>query len=241
MKHLPPIGEIEGKKQDVEAMFDAIAPRYDLLNRVLSMGIDKGWRKKTIAMLQEHNPQHILDVATGTADLAIQAYETSPDRIVGVDISEEMLKIGRQKIERLGLNEFISLQRGDAEALPFEDATFDAVLVAFGVRNFEDLRKGLTEIRRVLKRSGVLLVLEFSQPTLFPIKQAYNFYGKHILPRIGSKISKDEGAYTYLPESIKAFPHGKAFIEVMHDCGFKGGRDRKLTFGIASIYKGIAT
>lgn len=240
MKNYPPVGEVDGKKVKVEAMFDAIAPRYDLLNRVLSMGIDQRWRKNSINLLTEDQPQRILDVATGTADLAIEAMKLKPNKVVGVDISEEMLSHGRVKIDKLGLSEVITLQRGDAERLPFSDAQFDAVLVAFGVRNFENLDQGLREIRRVLRTGGALVVLEFSQPTAFPIRQLYTFYSKYILPRVGSAISKDKGAYEYLPESVKAFPYGQAFLDRMAVAGYENMICKPQTFGIASIYKGYA-
>lgn len=240
MKHYPPVGEVEGKKVKIEAMFDAIAPRYDFLNRVMSGGLDQMWRKKTIAMLNADQPKRILDVATGTADLAIESMRLGPDKVVGVDIAEEMLSYGRIKLDKLGLSDVISLQRGDAERLPFSDAQFDAALVAFGVRNFENLDKGLREIRRVLKKGGALVVLELSQPTAFPIKQLYNFYSKYILPRVGRAISKDEGAYHYLPDSIRAFPSGQAFLDRMDGAGYERMVCKPLFFGVASIYKGYA-
>ncbi|MDZ4699521.1 MAG: bifunctional demethylmenaquinone methyltransferase/2-methoxy-6-polyprenyl-1,4-benzoquinol methylase UbiE [Rhodothermales bacterium] len=240
MKHYPPVGEVEGKKKHVEAMFDAIAPRYDLLNRLLSGGIDRAWRKKAVAWLAEYKPRRILDVATGTADLAIEARSIEPEKIVGVDISEEMLRIGREKIARLGYTDEIMLQRGDAERLPFSDRQFDGALVAFGVRNFEDLKAGLKDIRRVLKPGSAFVVLEFSQPTLFPVKQIYQFYTRFLLPRIGGAISKDSGAYKYLPDSIAAFPSGEAFLQELRQAGFTDVAARPLTLGIVSLYKGVA-
>lgn len=237
-KSYPPVGEATGKKRRVEAMFDAIAPRYDLLNRVLSLGIDRRWRKKAINLLREDQPKRILDVATGTADLALASLSLNPDRVVGIDISEEMLSIGREKIKALGLNDRIMLRRGDAEKLPFSDAQFDAALVAFGVRNFENLDKGLAEIRRVLRPGASLVVLEFSRPQHFPVKQAYQLYSHHILPRIGSLVSRDRGAYQYLPDSVAAFPSGKGFLERMDDVGYTDLSWKPLTFGIASLYKG---
>ncbi|MCH8962331.1 MAG: bifunctional demethylmenaquinone methyltransferase/2-methoxy-6-polyprenyl-1,4-benzoquinol methylase UbiE [Bacteroidetes bacterium] len=238
MKHYPPIGEVEGKKEQVEAMFDAIAPRYDLLNRVLSLGIDQRWRRKAVAMLEAEQPERILDVATGTADLALEAMRLDPKKVVGVDISEEMLRRGREKIERLGLSDRIVLQRGDAEKLPFSDNQFHAALVAFGVRNFQDLDKGLAEIRRVLRPGGTLVVLEFSKPRAFPIKQAYAFYSRFILPRVGRAVSKNDGAYRYLPDSVAAFPDGEAFLDRMRQAGYHDLTCQPLTFGIASLYKG---
>ncbi len=240
MTNYPKIGEQQGKKQEVQAMFDTIAPRYDLLNRVLSFGIDKWWRRQAIGLLKADRPRRILDVATGTADLALQAMTLEPDKVVGVDIAEEMLSIGREKIAEQGLSERITLQTGDAERLPFSDNQFDAVLVAFGVRNFEDLKKGLAEMRRVLRPGGSLVVLEFSQPTGFPVKQAYGFYSRYILPRVGGTLSGDSGAYKYLPDSIQAFPAGTAFLDVMSETGYDDPQWRPLTFGIASLYKGQA-
>ncbi len=238
MKNYPPIGTVKGKKRQVRAMFDAIAPRYDLLNRVLSMGIDRRWRKQAVALLRTEEPTRILDVATGTGDLAIEALSLNPERVVGIDISDEMLRVGREKLERMGLADRITLRRGDAERLPFSDAQFDAVLVAFGVRNFEDLERGLQEIRRVLKPNGTLVVLEFSHPRAFPVKQLYGFYGRHILPRIGRTVSKDDGAYRYLPDSIAAFPDGPAFLDLLKQAGYHDLSWKPLTFGIASLYKG---
>lgn len=238
MKSSPPIGEARGKKQQVEAMFDDIAPRYDLLNRVLSFGIDRWWRRRAIALLREDQPHRILDVATGTADLAIAALSLGPETVVGVDISEEMLEVGRKKVKERGLADRIALRRGDAEKLPFSDSQFDAVLVAFGVRNFENLEQGLSEIHRVLRPGGALVVLEFSQPHAFPIKQLYAFYSRYIMPRVGGVVSKNEAAYQYLPESAAVFPSGEAFLERMRKVGYENVRWKPLTFGIASLYKG---
>ena len=238
-EHRPPVGQVEGKKEAVEQMFDAIAPRYDLLNRVLSMGIDRGWRKQAVAMLAKYNPTRILDVATGTADLALVTAKTlQPEKLVGVDIAEEMLAIGREKVEAEGLSETVTLQRGDAEKLPFSDNQFDGALVAFGVRNFEDLQKGLQSIHRVLRPGSPLIVLEFSRPRRAPIKQAYMMYFKHVLPRIGKLVSKDSGAYEYLPASVQAFPDGLDFLEEMRRAGFDNLAWKPLTFGIASLYEG---
>lgn len=241
MKNHPPIGEARGKKDEVEAMFDAIAPRYDLLNRLLSFGIDRLWRKRAVAMLRVDRPQRILDVATGTADLAIEALALHPQKVVGVDLSEEMLERGRHKVRRLGEAGRVTLQRGDAERLPFSDAQFDAVLVAFGVRNFEHLEQGLREIRRVLRPGGAVVVLEFSRPRAFPVKQLYGAYSRHVLPRVGQAVSGDEGAYRYLPASVAAFPDGADFLERLRAAGFADVRWKPLTFGIASLYKGYAT
>ena len=238
MKHHPPIGEVKGKKEEIEEMFDAIAPRYDLLNKVLSAGIDKTWRRKAINWLAEHEPKRILDIATGTADLAIESMRLHPEKVIGVDIAEEMLKHGRVKITDKELDEYITLQRGDAEKLPFSDSQFDAAIVAFGVRNFENLGQGLANVFRVLKHNGTLVILEFSQPGIFPIKQIYSFYSKTLLPLIGRLVSQDSGAYSYLPESISAFPHGDEFLEIMTHAGYSDVQQQKLTLGIASLYKG---
>lgn len=238
MKHYPPIGEVEGKKAQVEAMFDAIAPRYDLLNRVLSLGVDRRWRRKAVGLLEAEQPERILDVATGTADLAVEAMRLDPKKVVGVDLSEAMLHRGREKVERLGLSDRIILQRGDAEKLPFSDNQFHAALVAFGVRNFQDLDKGLAEIRRVLRPGGALVVLEFSKPRAFPIKQLYAFYSRFILPRVGGAVSKNDGAYRYLPDSVAAFPDGEDFLDRLRQAGYHDVTCRPLTFGIASLYKG---
>jgi demethylmenaquinone methyltransferase / 2-methoxy-6-polyprenyl-1,4-benzoquinol methylase len=235
---MPPIGMVEGKKPQIERMFDAIAPRYDLLNRVLSAGIDQKWRKKVIRLVLEKQPSSVLDVATGTADLAIMGAQNGIPKTIGVDISEEMLTVGRRKISSKGLVEKVVLQTGDAEKLPFSDGQFDAAMVAFGVRNFENLDEGLSQIFRVLKKGGRLVVLEFSKPSAFPIKQSYAFYNRYILPLVGRLISGDQAAYTYLPESIAAFPEGAAFLDHMKKAGFKEVRDQRLTFGVASIYVG---
>lgn len=228
-----------GKKQQVAEMFNNIAHRYDFLNRSLSMGIDVLWRKKMIAQLKAMQAKVILDVATGTGDVALEAMSLKPTRIVGIDISTGMLEIGRVKVEKRGLSAVIELVEGDSENLPFEDGTFDAVTVAFGVRNFENLQKGLLEINRVLRKDGKLVVLEFSQPRSFPIKQLYWFYFNNILPVFGKMLSKDASAYTYLPESVKVFPDGENFIAEMKKARFQTTFRRPLTFGIATIYTGI--
>ena len=237
----PPIGEAEGKAEAVEKMFDAVAPRYDLLNRVLSAGIDRYWRSRAVQMLDDEQPRRVLDVATGTADLAMEIERTlHPRETVGIDLSAEMLERGRTKIERQGLSSRISLQKADAADLPFDDASFDAAFVAFGVRNFEDLDAGLGDIRRVLRPGGSLVVLEFSQPRTFPIKQLYDWYSHRVLPRIGGLLSPDQGAYEYLPSSVAAFPGGTDFLRRMETAGFADLAWTPLTFGIASLYKGRA-
>lgn len=220
-------------------MFDAISPRYDILNHTLSLGIDKWWRKRAIDLLAKHKPKRILDVATGTADLALAAHAIKPESIIGVDISEGMLSYGREKIKKKQLDQVIKLQWGDSEQLPFEDNSFDAVMAAFGVRNFEHLEAGLAEMRRVLKPGGLLLVLEFSQPNSFPFKQLYALYFSFILPKLGAWVSKDNSAYTYLPESVKVFPFGKAFTDILDNLAFQNTRCYPLTLGISSIYTGI--
>ena len=227
-----------GKKEQVALMFDNISHKYDLLNHLLSLGIDIRWRKKAIKLLKDVEPTAILDVATGTADFAIEAIKLEPEKIVGVDISEGMLDIGREKIKKKSLDNRISLETGDSENLRFEDNNFDAVIVAFGVRNFENLQNGLANMHRVLKKGGKVVILEFSRPESFPFKQIYNFYFKSILPIIGNVISKDNAAYTYLPESVQAFPQGSAFLDILKNTGFNQTECIPLTFGICSIYTG---
>lgn len=228
-----------GKKEQVAQMFNNIAHRYDFLNHFLSLGIDTIWRKKAIACLKQENPKLLLDIATGTGDLAITATKIlNPDKIIGIDISEGMLSFGREKLFKLNLQDKIQLMSGDSENIPFTDNHFDAATVAFGVRNFENLDKGLAEINRVLKTGGSLVVLEFSKPKAFPIKQIYNFYFNQILPGIGKLVSKDARAYSYLPESVQAFPDGVDFINHLQKAGFKQTYYRILMFGIASIYYG---
>ncbi len=237
-KEVKPYNEAGSKKQQVAEMFDNISERYDLLNHLLSLSIDKGWRKKVVRMASEGEPKLILDVATGTADLAIALAKAHPEKIMGIDISAGMLSVGRDKIAKKKLSSLITLEQADSEDLPFADATFDAITVAFGVRNFENLEKGLAEMLRVLKPGGRLLVLEFSQPQSFPFKQIYNFYFKFMLPTIGKLVSKDSRAYTYLPESVQAFPYGDAFSKIMTKVGYENGRRIPVTFGIATIYEG---
>jgi demethylmenaquinone methyltransferase / 2-methoxy-6-polyprenyl-1,4-benzoquinol methylase len=219
-------------------MFDKISGNYDFLNHFLSLGIDIGWRKKAIQLLQKENPKLILDVATGTGDFAIQALKLNPDKVIGVDISEGMLDVGRKKMIDRGFDRIIELRSGDSENLPFEENKFDAIIVAFGVRNFENLQKGLTEMRRVLKPGGRVVVLEFSKPTAWYFKPLYHFYFKFITPAIGKAFSKDSEAYSYLPESVKAFPDGKDFTAILDQLGYKNTSCRPLTFGISSLYTG---
>jgi len=232
-----PYGSEAGKKAEVEQMFDRIAPRYDLLNRVLSLGIDVWWRKRAIGYLKSAQPAEILDVATGTADVAIQlAKILKPQRVVGIDIANQMLELGRVKIAALGLSEIITLETGDSERLRFEEGSFDAVTVAFGVRNFENLEKGLSEMNRVLRPGGRVVILEFSKPHIFPIKQLYNTYFKYVLPLIGRLTSRDMRAYTYLFESVQVFPEGNQFTEILTKTGFQNPICERLTLGICSIY-----
>jgi demethylmenaquinone methyltransferase/2-methoxy-6-polyprenyl-1,4-benzoquinol methylase len=228
--------QITSKKEQVATMFDNIAPKYDFLNQLLSLGIHKSWRKKAIQLLQEQKPKTVLDIATGTGDFAIEAMKLNPEKVIGVDISEGMLKLGIEKIIKLGLQNKIELRLGDSESLPFSDNSFDAITVGFGVRNFENLEKGIVDIYRVLNTGGMLVVLEFSKPTKFPIKQVYNFYFRYITPFIGKIFSKDSSAYTYLPESVNAFPAGEEFLKVLRKAGFKETKAISLTFDIASIY-----
>jgi demethylmenaquinone methyltransferase / 2-methoxy-6-polyprenyl-1,4-benzoquinol methylase len=234
-----PYGTGSGKKQEVEQMFDQIAPRYDFLNHFLSAGIDIHWRKKAIKEIARYPHKKILDIATGTGDLAITASKLNPELITGVDLSAEMLAVGEKKIREKGLDKMITLVKGDSEKLPLADNTYDSAMVAFGVRNFENPVAGLTEICRVLKPGGFFIVLEFSKPEKFPVKQLYNFYFSAILPLIGKFISGDKRAYEYLPESVKAFPSGKDFLELMHKAGFEKTYLKKLSFGIASLYCGF--
>jgi demethylmenaquinone methyltransferase/2-methoxy-6-polyprenyl-1,4-benzoquinol methylase len=226
------------KKEQVATMFDNISENYDFLNHFLSAGIDIVWRKKAIKLLKKDNPKLILDIATGTGDFAIEALALNPDKVIGVDISEGMLQVGRKKMTKKGIKN-IDMVSGDSEGLQFEDNKFDAVIVAFGVRNFEHLEKGLEDMFRVLKPGGRAVILEFSKPTKFPMKQLYNFYFKYILPVIGKVVSKDNSAYTYLPESVAQFPDGSKFLNILDNIGFKETQCKALTFGISSIYTGL--
>ncbi|MCG8385201.1 MAG: bifunctional demethylmenaquinone methyltransferase/2-methoxy-6-polyprenyl-1,4-benzoquinol methylase UbiE [Cytophagales bacterium] len=227
-----------GKKEQVAEMFNSISGKYDFLNHFLSLGIDILWRKKAVKLLEKDQPKTLLDIATGTGDFAIEALKLQPQKVIGVDISEGMLEVGREKLKKKKLDHIIDLQLGDSEKLLFDNNIFDAVIVSFGVRNFENLEMGLADMYRVLKPGGKTVILEFSKPTKFPFKNIYNFYFKSILPKIGRLVSKDQAAYTYLPESVQAFPDGSGFLSVLNKVGFKNTRCKPLTFGISSIYIG---
>lgn len=217
-------------------MFDNIAPKYDLLNHSLSLGIDILWRKKAIKMLGEYNPKTVVDIATGTGDFAVEASKLKPNKIIGIDISPKMLEVGRVKMKKKGLDELIEMRVGDSEALDIDTGCIDAVTVGFGVRNFENLRKGLGEILRILRPGGAVAILEPSYPTRFPLKQLFHIHFRYITPFIGKLVSGDNAAYTYLPESVKAFPNGKEFTDICREVGFKKVLYKPLTFGICSLY-----
>jgi len=237
---ITPYSGTQTKKEQVASMFNNISGTYDFLNHFLSLGIDIIWRKKAIKELLSSQPQKILDVATGTGDFAFESIKIlKPQQIIGVDISEGMLEVAKKKIAERNLGHVFSVQKGDSEGLHFEDDTFDAITVAFGVRNYENLEKGLTDMFRVLKPGGKVVILEFSKPRVFPIKQFYNFYFKHILPSIGKLFSKDKKAYAYLEESVQAFPDGKDFTTLMEKIGYQHTKHRSLTFGISAIYTGV--
>jgi demethylmenaquinone methyltransferase/2-methoxy-6-polyprenyl-1,4-benzoquinol methylase len=226
------------KKEEVAQMFNNIANRYDLLNSVLSLGIHKGWRKKCVQLLRSSNPKTILDVATGTGDFAIACMRLDPEKITGIDISEGMLQVGREKIHKLNLTGTITLQNGNAETVAFADSSFDAIVVGFGVRNFQDLQKGLANMYRILKPGGKLVILEFSYPSNTFIKGAYNFYFSYITPFVGKLLSKDTRAYSYLTESVKAFPNNEKFVALLDQLNFKDTGYKPLSLGIAAIYTG---
>ena len=225
-----------GKKEQVAKMFDAFSKNYDGLNRVISLGIDVKWRKKVVKIVGKNKPKQILDIATGTGDLALMMAELSPDKIIGLDISEGMLAVGKEKIAKVNLSEKIEMVVGDSEEMPFDDDTFDAITVSFGVRNFANLDKGIKEIARVLKPSGVLVILETSNPMKFPFKQGYKLYTHLFLPIIGKLFSKDKVAYSYLSESANSFPFGAAFNNILQKNGFTSTEDTPVTFGVATIY-----
>lgn len=228
----------KSKKEEVAEMFNNISKRYDFLNHFLSLGIDKIWRKKAITELKEINPSRILDIATGTGDFALAALKINPKEVVGIDISEGMLAVGKEKMIAKKVDNIISMQLGDSENLPFEDNYFDGLTVGFGVRNFENLEKGLAEMLRVIRPEGKAIILEFSKPKKFPIKQVFGFYSKYFIPFFGKNISKDEKAYAYLPESVEAFPEGENFKAILTKVGYKNVTSKLVSGGIATIYIG---
>ena len=220
-------------------MFDNISGRYDFLNHFMSLGIDHLWRKRAINLLKASKPKKIIDLATGTGDFAIAALKLNPEKVVGVDISNGMLDKGREKMKRRGMENIISMVYGDSEDLPFADNEFDALTVAFGVRNYENLEKGLIEMLRVINVGGTAVILEFSKPKKFPIKHLFGFYSKYVIPALGKTISKDSSAYEYLPESVAAFPEGQDFLDILKKVGYKNTSARKVSGGIATIYSGV--
>lgn len=236
MDHITPYNTGDDKNRQVAEMFNNISNRYDLLNDLLSLGIHKGWRKKCVRLLRDRHPQQILDVATGTGDFAIACMELKPKKITGIDISEGMLQVGREKVKKQGLEGTIDLRPGNAETTDLPDNSYDAIVVGFGVRNFANLEKGLNNLRRMLKPGGMLLVLEFSYPRNPIVKAGYNFYFLYLTPLIGRIFSKDRRAYSYLTESVKAFPHNEKFTAVLQKCGYVNPRYRLLSLGIAAIY-----
>lgn len=239
-ENITPYNSDEKKSVQVERMFDNIAPAYDRLNHTLSFGIDKIWRRKAIAWLKPFRPQMIMDVATGTGDFALQAYRMlMPDRLIGTDISEGMMNVGRRKVREAGLESRISFRKEDCSSLSFQAESFDAVTVAFGIRNFENLDKCLSEMHRVLKDNGKLVILELTVPERFPMKQLYAIYSKVVIPTIGKLMSRDKSAYKYLPETIKVFPQGKVMKQIIQNAGFKEVNFKRLTFGICTLYMAV--
>jgi demethylmenaquinone methyltransferase/2-methoxy-6-polyprenyl-1,4-benzoquinol methylase len=238
-KIVKPYNTDRSKKEEVAEMFNNIAIKYDFLNHFLSLGIDHIWRYKAINELKEIKPKKILDLATGTGDFAIASLRLSPEQVIGIDISAGMLEVGKTKMLKKNYNHIIDMRLGDSENLPFEDNYFDALTVGFGVRNYENLEKGLSEMLRVVRPGGKLVILEFSKPKKFPIKQGFKFYSKYFIPFFGKRISKDENAYAYLPESVAAFPEGKAFEDVLKKLNYKGVKSKLVSGGIATIYTGI--
>lgn len=236
METVTPYNNSESKKEQVASMFNNIAFRYDFINSLLSLGIHKGWRKKCVKLISLKQPKRILDVATGTADFAIECMKLNSDSIIGIDISEGMMKFGREKIKKLKLDSKITLRYGDAETCDLPSNSIDAITVGFGVRNFENLEKGLSNMYRILKPGGQLCILEFSSPRKFPVKQFYKFHFKYITPTIGKLFSKDSNAYTYLPESIKAFPDNERFTAILEKIGYVNASFRSVSFGLAAIY-----
>ena len=229
----------KSKKQEVAEMFDNISARYDFLNHFLSLGIDKIWRRKAINQLRSTPVKKLIDIATGTGDFAIAALKLNPEEVIGLDISAGMLAVGEQKMIKNKVDSIIKMQLGDSENIPYDSNYFDALTVGFGVRNFENLEMGLTEMLRVLKPGGKAVILEFSKPKRFPIKQIFGFYSRYFIPFFGKRISKDAQAYSYLPESVAAFPEGKDFEEILHKIGYKNIESTLVSGGIATIYAGI--
>lgn len=227
------------KKEEVAEMFNNISGRYDFLNHLLSLGIDKLWRKRAVKELKEINPKRILDIATGTGDFALSTLRLKPEEVVGVDISQGMLDVGKAKMKKKGVADIVKMELGDSENLRFESDTFDGITVGFGVRNFENLEKGLADMLRVLRPGGKAIILEFSKPKKFPVKQTFGFYSKRIIPLLGSSISKDKRAYAYLPESVAAFPEGDDFLAILKKLGYTQVKGIPVSGGIATIYTGI--
>jgi demethylmenaquinone methyltransferase / 2-methoxy-6-polyprenyl-1,4-benzoquinol methylase len=228
----------KSKKEEVAQMFNNISQRYDFLNHFLSLGIDHIWRKKAIRLLKPLAPKKVLDIATGTGDFAIASLKLDPSEVVGLDISEGMLDVGRKKMIKKGIDNIITMQLGDSESIPYDDNHFDALTVGFGVRNFENLEKGLGDMLRVVRKDGMLIILEFSKPKKFPVKQGFTFYSKYFIPFFGKRISKDQNAYAYLPESVAAFPEGNEFVSILEKVGYKNVKSQLVSGGIATIYSG---
>jgi len=224
------------KKEHIQQMFNDISDRYDFLNHFLSFGIDFFWRRKFIHQLSIYKPRRVLDIATGTGDLALLISKLNPEQITGIDISEKMLAIAKRKVIQKGMQSIIVFEEGDAADLPYKNETFDAITVAFGIRNFEDIEKGLSEMKRVLKTGGIMMILEFSHPESFPMKELYGFYSRRIIPFIGKLVSGNNHAYSYLPESVSSFPSGKKFLEILEKGGMKNLSQHPMTFGVVTIY-----
>ena len=233
-----PYNTEQSKKEEVTSMFDNIAHRYDFMNHFLSLGIDRIWRRKAVHSLKAIEPKVILDIATGTGDFAIALLKLKPKKIIGMDISKGMLEVGKKKMQDRKIDHIIDMQHGDSENLPFEDGTFDAVTVAFGVRNFENLQQGLSEMLRVTRTGGKIVILEFSKPKKFPIKQSFAMYSKYVIPFFGKNIAKDEKAYAYLPESVSVFPEGKEFTDILSELGYTSVKAQTVSGGIATLYSG---
>jgi demethylmenaquinone methyltransferase/2-methoxy-6-polyprenyl-1,4-benzoquinol methylase len=234
-----PYNTEQSKKEEVTSMFDNISARYDFMNHFLSFGIDRIWRRKAVKALQEIQPKVILDIATGTGDFAIALLKLNPEKIIGLDISKGMLEVGKKKMVERKIDHIIDMQHGDSENLPYENGCFDAVTVAFGVRNFENLEQGLSEMLRVTRNGGKIAILEFSKPKKFPVKQTFQWYSKYIIPFFGKRIAKDEKAYAYLPESVNVFPEGKEFTDILEKIGYRSVTAKTLSGGIATLYTGL--